>query len=83
MEIGPISAIRPVPMIRPESAPTNLSRVFKAEYRAQRSDDEYSPANGQAARGLEVEEDEAGDESAEAESLPEVILPRSKVSFFA
>jgi hypothetical protein len=84
MEIGPISAIRAVPMISPETAAPDLSRVVKAENRGQSGDDEYTPANRKAARGLEDEEDDLTEESIEAEAVsPVLVSPSTKVSFFA
>ena len=57
MDIGPISAIRPVTMVRPSAAAPDLSHVYEVEYLGEPGDDEYTPANREAARGLE-EEDE-------------------------
>ena len=62
MDIAPISAIRPVTMVKPSPAAPDLSRVFEAEYLGQSRDDEYTPANRKAARGLEDEEDETMEE---------------------
>jgi hypothetical protein len=55
MEIGPITAVRPVTMIKPSRSAPDLSRVFEVEYLGQSGDDEYTRANGNAARGLEDE----------------------------
>lgn len=82
MDIGPISAIRPVSTIRPSPIAPDLSRVYEVEYLGQ-SDDEYTAAR-KAARGLEDEEGEA------AEGLEEETgtgtrpaAEASRVSFFA
>ena len=83
MEIGPITAVRPVPMIKPSRCAPDLSRVFEIEYLGQSGDDEYTRANGKAARGLEDEEDDALVETADAGVQAEAAVPSSKVSFFA
>jgi hypothetical protein len=85
MDIAPISAIRPVTMIKPSTPAPDLSRVFEVEYLGQSPDDDYSPAGRKAARGLEDEEDEEAVESepgsldTEALALP---VSGAKVSFF-
>lgn len=83
MEIGPITAVRPVPTIKLSRGVPDLSRVFEVEYLGQSCDDEYTRTNGKAARGLEDEEENAveepGDGSAQAEGVPH----SSKVSYFA
>jgi hypothetical protein len=81
MEIGPISAVRPVPMIKVSRGAPDLSRVCEVEYLGQ-SDDEYTQANGKAARGLEDEEDVV-DETAEPGVVAATVVPSNKVSFFA
>jgi len=82
MEIGPISAIRPVAMVKPWPAAPDLSRVSKAEYLGQSSDDEYTP-NRKADRGLEDEdEDSEGDDYASSDVPQGATLPKS-VSLFA
>lgn len=83
MEIGPITAVRPVPVVKPSPAAPDLSRVFEVEYLGQSADDEYTPANRKAGRGLEDEEDEAAEDLAEAGSDHEPVVPSGNVSFFA
>ena len=82
MDIAPISAIRPVTMVKPSPAAPDLSRVFEAEYLGESRDDEYSPAQRKATRGLEDEEDETSDEELSAEDK-EKSVPAARVSFFA
>jgi hypothetical protein len=82
MEIGPITAVRPVAMIKPSRSAPDLSRVFEVEYLGQSGDDEYTAANRKAARGLEDEEEDLAEESAGAE-FPEAVAPSTKISFFA
>ncbi len=82
MEIGPISAVRPVPNIKPSPAAPDLSRVFEAEYLGESGDDAYTPGNGIPARGIEDEDDDFAEEASDAET-PVWAAPSSKVSFFA
>jgi hypothetical protein len=83
MEIGPITAVRPVPVIKLSRSAPDLSRVFEVEYLGQSGDDEYSRANGKAARGLEDEEDDIAVETADAGVVAETVAASNKVSFFA
>ena len=68
MEIGPISAIRPMAMVRPSSSARDLTGVFAVEFSEQPGDDSYA-MNGRASRGLEDEnaEDETPHEAADSE----------------
>ena len=77
MDIGPVSAIRPVTMIRPSPAAPDLSRVGETENRGHSGEDEYAPGDREAGRGLE---DEEGDEPTEASPRP---IASGSVSFFA
>jgi hypothetical protein len=81
MEIGPIAAVRPVPMIKVTRGAPDLSRVFEVEYLGTSGDDEYTPAK--AARGLEDEEDDLAVETVEGGAPAEADVPLNKVSFFA
>jgi hypothetical protein len=83
MEIGPITAVRPVTMIKPSRSAPDLSHVFEVEYLGQSGDDEYTPANGNVARGLEDEEEDIADDTADAEAGSETVVSLNKVSFFA
>ncbi len=81
MDIGPVSAIRPVGMIRPSPAAPDLSRVGETENRGHSGDDEYTSNDKKAARGLEDEENETSAEDPDAAaSRPN---PAGSVSFFA
>jgi hypothetical protein len=81
MDIGPVSASRPVTMIRPSPAAPDLSRVGETENRGHSGDDDYTSNDKKAARGLEDEENETTPEdSAAAASRPH---PAGSVSFFA
>ena len=80
MDIGPVSAIRPVTMIRPSPAAPDLSRVGETENRGHSGDDEYTSNNRKAARGLEDVENETPEDPAAAPSRPN---PAGSVSFFA
>jgi hypothetical protein len=84
MDIGPISAIRPIALVKPSASAPDLSRVFEVEYLGQSCDDQYSSANQKAARGLEDEEgDIQSEEPAEPEASPEAVAGSGTVSFFA
>ena len=82
MDIGHVSAIRPVTMVKPSPAAPDLSRVFEPEYLGQSGDDEYTPNNRKAARGLEDEEESDIVEAGEA-GLPQVLSSSGKVNIFA
>ena len=81
MEVGPITAVRPVPMIKVSRGAPDLSRVFEVEYLGSSGDDEYTPAK--AARGLEDEEDDVAVETEDAGVPAEADVPSSKINFFA
>lgn len=81
MDIGPVSAIRPVTMIRPSPAAPDLSRVGETENRGHSADDEYTSNDRKAARGLEDEENEATPEDPTA--APARPNSAGSVSFFA
>jgi hypothetical protein len=83
MDIGPISAIRPVTMIKPISAAPDVSRVVEAEYLGHSGDDEYTPANRKAARGLEDEGQEPEQEILVDSDAPFRTVASTGVSFFA
>lgn len=82
MDIGPVSAIRPVTMVKPSLTAPDLSRVFEVEYLGQSKDDEYTSADRKASRGLEDEEDTSLAE-APAYETPNAAEDSGKVSFFA
>jgi hypothetical protein len=82
MGIGPISAIRPVSMIRPSPEGPDLSRVVEVEHLDQSGQDEYTPADGKARRGLEDEEQE-GQFVADFDDRKDTDASSSKVSFVA
>ncbi len=83
MEIGPITAVSPVSRMKLSRGAPDLSRVFEVEYLGPSGDDEYTPGNGKAARGLEDEEEDAADKTPDAETQAEGIVRSSKVNFFA
>jgi hypothetical protein len=82
MDIGPISAIRPVAMVKPSRGAPDLSRVFEVEYLGQSRDDQYSSANQKAARGLEDEEAEfLAEDPTEADPSAEPLVRSGNVNF--
>ena len=83
MEINPIAAIRPVPMVKPSTAAPDLSRVFEAEYLGQSADDAYTPSHKKASRGLESDDDQGELDDLLEEPAPAEFAPSTKVSFFA
>ncbi len=82
MEIGPISPIRPVQMVKPSPTPPDLSHVFEAEYLGESKDDEYTPSRRKA-RKAEDDEDDLGEDEGDPEAGPETATPAAKVSLFA
>jgi hypothetical protein len=80
MDLGPISAIRPLSMVRSSPPGTevnpDLAGVSAVEFRDQQRDDSYSPSR-RPERGLEDEDEVEEKESATA--LP----PDSSLSLFA
>jgi hypothetical protein len=82
VDISPISAIRPVATVKPFPSAPDLTRVFEIEYLGHSAEDNYTPANRKAARGLEDEDDEiAADEVGDAGGQAGPVTHR-KVSFF-
>ena len=82
MDIGPVSAIRPVTGSRSRPGGPDVSRVTETQHRDRSKDDEYTPADHQTPRGLE---DEEGEELADEESSGNTAfapLP-GKINFFA
>jgi hypothetical protein len=92
MDIGPVSAIRPVPSVCPSppgfgsasDADPDLTGVFAAEFRNQQRDDSYSPSRN-ASRGLEDEDDGTDSEIAGHEPANEsrAAVSERSISFFA
>ena len=80
MDISPVSAIRPLATVKPLPSAPDLSRVFEVEYLGHSAEDDYTPANRKAARGLEDEEDEIAADELLSATGP---IPPRKVSFFA
>ncbi len=83
MEIGPVTAIRSVPSIKPSPAAPDLSRVFEVEYLGQPSDDDYTSSQRKASRGLEDEDDDLEPDADASDASPDAASLPAKVSFFA
>ena len=91
MEIGPIAAIRAVPMIKPLRSDADLSAVFGVEFRGRAGDETYSSNRQKAARGLENDnpnDEDLGDEDSgmEEENMglgKPAAGGSGKISFFA
>lgn len=88
MEIGPITAIRPVPMVKPLRSDVDLSGVFAIEFRKGTGEEADQSSHRKVARGLEDEEaqDEEsreGIEDAGTDSLSSAGNAENTISFFA
>lgn len=57
MEIGPVTSIRIVPMVRPKEADLGMTDVYEAERSTRTGDEIYIPSGTKAASGFEEEED--------------------------
>jgi hypothetical protein len=79
VEIGSISGIRPVTLVKPVARESDLAGVFAVELR-QQARDEDGVASRKAARGLEEEDAEDGGLAREEENAG---TRGSKVNFFA
>ncbi len=82
MEIGPVSAIRPVTMLKRSPSAPDLSRVFEVEYLGQSNDDGYTPADRKPGRGLE-DEDGGEELSCASGGAPEAGHSGHRLSLFA
>jgi hypothetical protein len=84
MEIGPVTSIRALPVVRPLPADPELSGVFDIENFARIGDETYSPSGGKSAGGGEDEFDDPAVED-EDEFQPRVAdpAPPHQISFFA
>ncbi len=89
MEIGPVNAVRPVPMVKPSRTDVDLTGVFAVEFRKQPEDATYSSNQQRVARGLEDEaapdedlQEDPGSDTASGSSFPPVTAV-GKISFFA
>ena len=82
MDIGPVSAIRPVTGVRSFPGSSDVTRVSQTQHRDQSPDDEYTPTGDQAGRGLEDEEGEEVTDEEGSDTAP-FVPPPGKVSFFA
>lgn len=81
MEIGPISGIRPVAMVKPGTQSADLTKVVSAELRDQRREGDEA-GNGKANRGLEEDDAENG-AIEEAEPSGAGSASDGTISFFA
>jgi len=84
MEIGPVSGIRAVPMIKAPPAEPGLSGVFDIENFARSGDETYTPSAGKSAGGREDEfDDPIEEDEAEARLRTAEDGNGRKISFFA
>jgi hypothetical protein len=85
MEIGPVTGIRNVPVIKAPPADMGLSAVFDIENFARIGDETYTPSDGKSAGGREDEFDDPLVEEDVQEPSAKFLddAPRRQVSFFA
>lgn len=79
VEIGPISGIRPVTLVKPVARESDLAGVFAVELRQQARDEDGAESR-KAARGLEEDELEDDGLASDEENAG---TKGSKVNFFA
>jgi hypothetical protein len=60
MEIGPITGVRALPVVKAPPIDSELPAVFDIEHAARTGDETYTPSRGKSASG--AEEDESDDE---------------------
>jgi hypothetical protein len=84
MEIGPVTAVRIAPSVRPREADLGLTDVYEVERSTRIGDETYIPNAAKAASGFEEDEDEFDElaDELEAESRPRLVKS-SKISRFA
>lgn len=83
MEIGPVTGIRNVPVIKAPPADMGLSAVFDIENFARIGDETYTPNDGKSAGGREDEfDDPLVEEEPEQGALSIADAPIRKISFF-
>jgi len=84
MEIGPVTGIRAVPMIKAPPADPGLSGVFDIENFARAGDETYTPSAGKSAGGREDEfDDPVEEDEAEAHTRIHEDGKGRKISIFA
>ena len=84
MEIGPVSGVRIVPMVRPKEDDLGMTDVYEVERTTRTGDEIYIPSDAKAASGFEDEDDkyEELEEETDAESRVRT-AGTSKISRFA
>jgi hypothetical protein len=84
MEIGPVTGIRNVPVLKAPPADMGLSAVFDIDNFARIGDETYSPSDGKSAGGREDEfDDPLVDEESEQGAASRSEAPTRQISFFA
>jgi len=73
MEIGPISGIRPISMVKSPSPAPDLSGVFAVEFRGHQEEDSSLGSSRKAPRGLE-------EEAEEGDSMDEIVVASNDAS---
>lgn len=84
MEIGPVTGVRIIPMVRPKEDDLGMTDVYEVERTTQTGEEIYIPSDAKAASGFEDEDDkyEELEEETDAESRVRT-AGTSKISRFA
>ncbi|HEY1208603.1 MAG TPA: hypothetical protein VGE85_04490 [Terracidiphilus sp.] len=84
MEIGPVTGVRIIPMVRPKEDDLGMTDVYEVERTTRTGDEIYIPSDAKAASGFEDEDDkyEELEEETDAESRVRT-AGTSKISRFA
>ncbi len=84
MEIGPVTGVRIVPMVKPKEADLGMTDVYQIERSTRTGDETYLPSKTRAATGFEDENDEYDDPEEDPETgrkaPPEA---KRQIDFFA
>jgi len=84
MEIGPVTGVRIIPMVRPKEDDLGMTDVYEVERTTQTGEEIYIPSDAKAASAYEDEEEkyEELEEETDAESRVRT-AGTSKISRFA
>jgi hypothetical protein len=84
MEIGPVTGVRIIPMVRPKEDDLGMTDVYEVERTTRTGDEIYIPSDAKAAGGFEDEEDKY-EELEEEIDIETKVKPAgtSKISRFA
>ncbi|MGA2276508.1 MAG: hypothetical protein ABSG00_02810 [Terracidiphilus sp.] len=84
MEIGPVTAVRIAPRMKPIEAELGLTDVIEIEHSSRTGDETYSPSGVKASTGFEDDEDTFEDLEDDPDAPPPVKAVASvQISYFA